>query len=222
MAQAVLQFYFDYISPNAYLAWTQVPRLIAVHDVKVEPVPVLFAGLLDACGQRGPAEIPSKMRWMVRNILRKANRLQVPLNPPFSHPFNPLTALRVSSLPELGDERTALITAIFEAAWTRSRDVSDPATLVEVVNEVGLAGESLVQRANAPKIKALLRENTATAVRAGLFGVPALRVGEELFWGLDDFPWFEAFLRGEDSLCREALESWSAVRLSASRRSPGK
>ena len=54
-----MRFYFDYISSNAYLAWTQLPALTAKYDVDVEPVPVLFAGLLGAHGQLGPAEIPA-------------------------------------------------------------------------------------------------------------------------------------------------------------------
>lgn len=58
MQRISLRFYFDYVSPNAYLAWTQLPRLIATHDVEIEPIPVLFAALLDTCGQKGPAEIP--------------------------------------------------------------------------------------------------------------------------------------------------------------------
>ena len=52
-----LRFYFDYLSSNAYLAWTQLPKLASRFGVAVEPIPVLFAGLLEAHGQLGPAEV---------------------------------------------------------------------------------------------------------------------------------------------------------------------
>ena len=82
MSGAVIRFYFDYISPNAYLAWTQLPALAARNGCVIEPVPVLFAGLLEAHRQLGPAEVLPKMRWMWKNVLRKAAVLSVPLNAP--------------------------------------------------------------------------------------------------------------------------------------------
>lgn len=215
--EAIMQFYFDYVSPNAYLAWTQIPRLLAGHDLRVEPVPVLFSALLDAHRNRGPAEVPAKMQWMVRNIHRKAKQLDVPLNAPVSHPFNPLLALRVSSLPNLGDRKSALVTAIFEAAWVRHLDVSEPSALVEILDGVGLDGDSLIEQAQSSEIKALLRERTAAAADTGIFGVPTMLVGEHLFWGLDDFVYLDAFLNDQDLLCATAVEAWSAVRPSARR-----
>ena len=98
MPTRTLRFYFDYISSNAYIAWTQLPALAKRYDLAVEPVPVLFAGLLEAYGQLGPAEVPVKAAWMAKNNLRKAVRLGIPLRPPVHHPFNPLLALRISSL----------------------------------------------------------------------------------------------------------------------------
>jgi 2-hydroxychromene-2-carboxylate isomerase len=59
-----IRFCFDYISTNAYIAWVELPKLAAKYHAVVEPEPVLFAGLLEAHGQLGPAEIPAKARWM--------------------------------------------------------------------------------------------------------------------------------------------------------------
>ena len=61
-----IQFYFDYESPNAYLAWTQLPQLADRHGFVVEPVPILYAALLDANGQLGPGEQPTKGRLGLR------------------------------------------------------------------------------------------------------------------------------------------------------------
>ncbi len=106
-----LRFYVDYISSNAYLAWLALPRLVAKYDIEIEPVPVLFAGLLEAHGQLGPAEVPAKILWMWKNNLRKAAQLGAPLNRPAYHPFNPLLALRASSLPMNDDDAPLEIAA---------------------------------------------------------------------------------------------------------------
>src|SRR5438445_643632 len=99
MTSSTIRFYFDYESPNAYLAWTQLPQLADRYGVAIDPLPVLYAGLLEAHGQLGPGEIAAKGRWMSKNIARKATLLGVPLKPPAFMPFNPLLALRMSLLP---------------------------------------------------------------------------------------------------------------------------
>jgi 2-hydroxychromene-2-carboxylate isomerase len=103
----MVRFYFDFISPYAYLASTQLDGIAARTQVTIERVPVLFAALLDAHGQKGPAEIPAKRRYTWKDVSRKCHAAGVPIAPPPSHPFNPLLGLRVASLPELdeGDAR---------------------------------------------------------------------------------------------------------------------
>jgi 2-hydroxychromene-2-carboxylate isomerase len=206
-----LRLYFDYVSPNAYLAWTQLPALAAPHGVAIEPVPVLFAGLLEAHGQIGPAEVPAKIRWMWRNTLRKAARLGVTMRPPAFHPFNPLLALRVSSLPLDGAARSALVGALFQAVWARGLHVSEAAVVAAVADEIGLDGARLVADAEAPPCKERLRARTDEAIARGVFGVPTMEVGTELFWGFDDFTHLERFLAGKDPLEATALLRWSAA-----------
>ena len=75
-----IKFYFDYISPNAYIAWTQIQKTAEKYGQSVEPIPVLYAGLLNTHNQAGPAEFPSKAKWMLGNTLRKAALLKISLN----------------------------------------------------------------------------------------------------------------------------------------------
>jgi 2-hydroxychromene-2-carboxylate isomerase len=205
----VLRFYLDYLSSNAWLAWTQLPGLAAKHGVAIEPVPVLFAGLLEAHGQLGPAEIPAKIRWMVRNNLRKAALLGVPLRPPVHHPFNPLLALRVSSLPLEASRRSALVEGLFRAVWVEGLHVSEPAVVARVADAAGLDGGALVAEAQTPEAKARLRRQTDDAIAKGVFGVPTVEVRGELFWGYDDFPWLELVLAGRDPLDPETAAGWT-------------
>lgn len=216
---STIRFYFDYVSPNAYLAWTQLPGVADRHGFAIEPVPVLFAGLLEAYGQLGPAEVPAKLRWMFKNNLRKATLLGVAINPPAFHPFNPLLALRVSSLPLESPERWSLIGSLFRAVWVRGLHVSDAAVVAELADQIGLEGAALVSEAQHSTCKARLREQTDDAIARGVFGVPTMGVGNELFWGYDDFPHLELFLAGKDPLDATEWQKWSAIpRPSAVRR----
>lgn len=199
-AAPTIRFLFDYISTNAYLAWLVLPDLARRHGATVEPVPVLFAGLLGATGMFGPAEVPQKARWMWRNNLRKAARLGVPLTRPAFHPFNPLLALRASGLPMDDTARTRLITGLFDAVWVHEQHVSEPAVVAAVADAAGLDGRRIVAQANEPEAKARLRRQTDEAIAIGVFGVPSMVVGQEVFWGYDDFPYLEDYVAGRDPL----------------------
>jgi 2-hydroxychromene-2-carboxylate isomerase len=209
-----LRFYFDYLSTNAYLAWLQMPTLARRYGVVVEPVPVLFAGLLKAHGTSGPGEVPAKALWMFKNTLRKAALLGVPLNTPAFHPFNPLLSLRVTSLARDADECEALITRLFEAVWVRGEHISEPAVVEQAAREVGLDGAALVAAAAGANAKAQLREQTDDAIARGVFGVPTMEMNGEIFWGYDDLPYLELFLAGEDPLART---SWGKSDVAAPR-----
>jgi len=214
-----LRFYFDYLSSNAYLAWKQLPGLASRYGVAIEPIPVLFAGLLEAHGQLGPAEVRPKALWMAKNNLRKAVLLGLPLNRPKHHPWNPLLSLRISGLPIPLESRRALIDALFDAVWVNGRHVSEPSQVAEVATEVGLDGPALVTAAQQPEAKAQLRAQTDAAIAAGVFGVPSMLVENELFWGYDDWPYLELFLAGKDPIGPHEMAKWtSAVRPSAVRR----
>lgn len=209
MPSGTIRFYFDYISSNAYLAWTQLPKLAERYGATIEPIPVLFAGLLEAHGQLGPAEIPAKSLWMAKNNARKATVLGVPLTPPAFHPFNPLLALRASSLPLEPAAHNALIGALFEAVWVRALHVSEPAVIERIGDEVGVGGAALVAQAQQPEAKASLRRQTDDAIARGVFGVPSMLVGDELFWGYDDFPYVELALAGRDPLDAAQWQQWA-------------
>ena len=204
-----IRFYLDTISSNAYLAWEALLPLARRFGRRVEPVPVLFAGLLNAHGQLGPAEIRAKAIWMARNNLRKAALLGIPLRPPPAHPFNPLLSLRVTLLPMTDEQRERLVTGLLRAEWAESRDVSDPRVVREVANAAGLDGERAVSEASQPQVKQALHDATDAAIASGVFGVPMLLVNGELFWGYDDLPWVECVLAGKDPMDPAMVAEWS-------------
>ncbi len=214
-----IRFFFDYISPYAYLAWTQLPRLVRTFGVTIEPVPVLFAGLLEAHGNVGPAEIPAKRAWMIENVLQTATLLEVPIRPPAFHPFNPLLALRITVSSRSDSEQAQIIDACFRGAWQESIHISEPDVLQSLLDESGIDAASVVQRGMSTSAKDLLRQNTNDAIAAGVFGVPSFIFNGQLFWGISDLAIIEARLGGKETLDREVSKSWKkSVRTSAERK----
>ena len=163
-------------------------------------IATLFAGYLEAYGQLGPAEIPAKSLWMWKNNLRKAALLGEPLRSPAFHPFNPLLALRTSSVEMSNDDRVALIDALFKAVWVDGLHVTEPEVVSQVASGAGLDGTNLVTAAQQSDAKKRLRAQGEAAIGAGVFGVPSMMVGTELFWGYDDLPYLELLLAGKDPL----------------------
>jgi 2-hydroxychromene-2-carboxylate isomerase len=214
-----VRFCFDFISPYAYIAWTQIHAVVERSGRTLDPIPVLFAALLNAHGTVGPAEVPAKRVYAFKDAYRKAHHFGLPqLTPPPTHPFNPLLALRVASQAIAPDERRRLIDALFSATWAGGGGVDSPDRVAAIADSIGLDGPSLVRRAHDAESKQRLREQTESAIAAGVFGVPTALVDGEIFWGVDSLPWIETRLEGRDPLDPNALAQWAGVKPSASRR----
>jgi 2-hydroxychromene-2-carboxylate isomerase len=198
--QRQIDFYFDYISHNAYLAWHRLPRMAADAGYTVRCVPVVFAGFLKAYGQLGPAEVAPKLAWMNRNNLRKAALLGIPFNAPKQHPFHPLFTLRATAQPMSEHDRARVTGALLQAVWVDAVDPNDRAAIAAVLDAAGLDGAALVAGADSDAAKAQLRANGEQALARGAFGVPTMIVGGEVFWGYDDLSSLELVLNGRDPL----------------------
>src|SRR5215831_11998156 len=184
VAMAAIRMYFDYISPYSYLAWKRIHEIAARHGREVDPVPVLLGGILDAIGTRGPAEIPAKRAYLAKDLTRLASAHGVPLVPPPAHPFNPLLALRVTSVPMEPATRLALVHAIFDRIWAQGESIVERDAVAALCRSVGLA-DDILARAETVENKDRLRRNTEEALAAGAFGVPTLFVDGEMFFGQD-------------------------------------
>lgn len=175
---APLDWYFDFISPFAYLQWRRLRRDHA--DVALNPKPLLFAALLNHHGQLGPAEIPQKRRHTYRIALWQARELGIPLVFPPAHPFNPLPALRLCLA---APDRNAAIDALFAHLWERGLQGDSVETLAAVARALGI--DDTATAIARDEVKRELQANGEEAIRLGVFGVPTLKVRGELFWGND-------------------------------------
>lgn len=209
-AKTPVTLYFDPVSPYVWLACDAIAQVEAA-GAEVSLQPVLFAGLLHAHGQKGPAEIAAKRDYTFRDVMRQAARQGRRFRGPPGHPFNPLLALRMctaiaTTMPQTALRRFAL--ALIAACWERGADISDRATLVGIADACALDGLALAEAAADPAIKERLAAATAQAIADGVFGVPTFRAGDELFWGADRIDTLRWHLQGhriDDTLLQEFL-----------------
>lgn len=202
-------WYFDFVSPFAYISLHRLKELPA--DVAIEYRPVLFAGLLNHWGQKGPAELPTKRRYTYRWSHWWANNLGIPLRFPAAHPFNPLHHLRLAIACGLKPEA---VRKIFDSIWTTGEDASDQGRFAALCDELGVTADALA----APEVKDALKNNTAAAAQAGVFGVPTIEVDGELFWGADSMEFLRAFLANPAAVHNPEMRRLDALPVSAARK----
>lgn len=189
--------YLDFISPYAYLAFEQLPRTLEGLGYEVVYRPILFAALLKAHGQLGPAEIPPKRDWTYRQVLWQAETLGIPMQLPAAHPFNPLALLRLAwACVRQGTPNRYVCETLLRHVWRAGgAPADDPARLAEVTARLAPALDPA-----SDEVKQALKGATDAALAAGVFGVPTFAVDGRLFWGLDALPMLRARLEGDTRL----------------------
>ena len=202
-------WYFDFISPYAYIGLIRLGRLSQQLQIRYRPV--LFAGLLNHWEHKGPAEIPAKRVWTYRWCAWWAAQQGIAFRCPAVHPFNPLPYLRLA----IAAGNTPLaIRRIFEAVWTTGADPADERAFAELARSLDVDPVRLGDQA----IKDALRIETEQAVARGIFGVPTLIVDDELFWGADAMDFLEAYLADPGIVATEEMKRVINLPVGASRK----
>lgn len=182
-----VEFYFDVGSPAAYIAWTQLPRIAREAGATIAYRPFLLGGVFHATGNRSPTEVPSKGRYLLDDLDRFARRYAAPFrhNPHF--PINTLALMRIATGLQMREPARMLpyTDAVYRAIWVEARDMNDPATVGEVLQQAGFDAQQMLALAGDPEVKERLKAVTQDAVARGVFGAPTFFVGDQMFWGQD-------------------------------------
>jgi len=192
-----VDFYYDYGSPTAYLAWTQLPRICAAHGAQLVYKPFLLGGVFKATGNQSPVIIPAKAKWMFADLQRWSRHWGVPLtiNPHF--PFNTLELMRAAAGMQLRQPGRLddFNRAIYTAIWVDAQNFKQPEVVAAALAKAGFDPAQIAALSADEEVKAALRANTEEAVARGVFGAPTMFVGGELFWGQDRLFMLEEALR---------------------------
>ena len=189
-----LDFWFDPVSPFAYLAFERLPQVLEGVSFDVSYRPILFAGLLKHWGQKGPAEIEPKRAWTFRHVHWIAAQHGIEMATPAQHPFNPLAHLRLllACAPAGGTPNRQACEAVLRHLWQGGLDADDAARIAALTRALAprIAPDD-------PSIKQALKDGTDAALTRGVFGVPTIGVDGRLFWGVDALAMLAACLRGD-------------------------
>lgn len=186
-----ITFYLDFISPYAYLAFERLPEVMEGLNYSVSYKPVLIGALLKHHGQLGPAQVPPKREWTYRHALWLAHVNGIDMAMPAAHPYNPLPHLRLALGTTADGEISRYVAeTIFRHVWRGGADASDPARLADLTSV-------LQPQRDAAEVRQQLKTNTDEAIAQGVFGVPALVVDQQMFWGFEGLAPLRAALDGD-------------------------
>jgi 2-hydroxychromene-2-carboxylate isomerase len=189
-----IEFWFDPISPYAYLAFEQLPEAFVGLSYSVAYRPIVFGALLKAFDHKGPAEIEPKRAWTFRQVHWLAHRAGIAIDTPARHPFNPIALSRLAwaAAPEGATPSRYVCETILRHVWRGGGDAEDP-------ERVGALARQLAPRLDpaSDEVKQRLRDETDAALARGAFGVPTLAIDDKLFWGFDALDMAAAYLRDD-------------------------
>jgi 2-hydroxychromene-2-carboxylate isomerase len=195
----VIELIFDFGSPNAYLAYRALPPILARTGARLVITPCLLGGVFKLTGNQAPmlafGGIKGKMEYEMLEMRRFIARERIAsftMNPHF--PINTLLVMR--GLVAAGTDDPAYLEAVLRGMWEDGLNMSDAAVVQEVLVRAGLDASAILAAAQSDAVKQKLAANTSQAVERGVFGIPTMFVGEEMFFGKDRLDRVEAYLAG--------------------------
>ena len=209
-----VDWYFDFISPFAYLQFSQFKRF--ENDLSITIHPVVFGALLKHWGQLGPAEIVPKRIFTYRFFKWKADRLGIEYTMPPSHPFNPLPAL-LSCI--AGNSTYEVTKEIFDIIYKQGEQPDQKEgreKLETLLNKYPSEYSELDESA----LKKILRTNTSRAIENGVFGVPTFVVDQQIFWGGDSSDMMLDFIKSPELFSSEEMKRVSSMPMGLIRKRP--
>jgi 2-hydroxychromene-2-carboxylate isomerase len=182
-----VEFWFEYGSTYTYLTVARIGAAAARAGVDVVWKPFLLAPLFAKAGQpEGPfLPYPAKIKYMWRDLERRAQEHGLPYRRPSVYPPNTLLAARVGLVAATEGWCADFTRAVFNRHWVKDLAIGTPENLRSSIEEVGRDPDQVIGQAELPANKLTLRAQTEEAERRGIFGSPSFFVGEELFWGDD-------------------------------------
>ena len=183
-----IRFYFDFGSPNAYLAHHAMKELVARTGVDVEYMPVLLGGIFKATNNQPPmvalSGVKGKLEYERLEFARFVKKHKIEKFKFNSHfPVNTLLLMRAAMVAQRDGYLDAYIEAGLKGMWEDDQNMSDPDVFSQVMTNAGFDGPALLSATQDDAVKAALVAATSAAVARGVFGIPTFFVGDEMFFG---------------------------------------
>jgi 2-hydroxychromene-2-carboxylate isomerase len=190
-----IEFYFDFGSPTAYLAYYRLKQLADQYQAEIDFKPILLGGIFKASGNQSPVTVAAKGHYMMAHDLpRFAKRYGLELNSNPFFPINTLPLMRGAIAAQALDCFEVYADAVYQAIWQHAKNMGDLEVIVTVLDEARLPTQELLAKSQEPEIKKALIDATEAAVARGLFGAPTLFIDGEMYFGQDRLDFVEEVL----------------------------
>ena len=178
-----VDFYFDIISPYAYLAYKQI-TLIDKKKIQFNYKPILLGGLHKLAGITAPAFNEFKMKNMKNDCNLIASKKNIKFNWNDKFPINSLKIMR-GYLAVKKEIKDIYLETFFNAYWKNNIDLENIDNIKNLLNIIDIDSNKFFEDLEQPEIKEKLKEVTNLAFQKEVFGAPTFIVNNKLFWGQD-------------------------------------
>lgn len=196
-----IDFYFDFSSPYAYFASTQIEALAAEFNRTVRWRPILLGPMFKASGSAPLTEIPLKSNYARHDFERTAQLFNISYQQPQPFPIGTIGAARaVLFLQQQGNElATPFAQRLFQAYFAEGQNIGELDTVLALAGQMGIDASRLAAGIAQEDIKALLKNEVSSAMERGVFGSPFMIIDGEPFWGFDRFDHIKMWLKRQAS-----------------------
>ncbi|NYT62149.1 2-hydroxychromene-2-carboxylate isomerase [Alcaligenaceae bacterium] len=196
-----IDFYFDFSSPYAYFASTQIEALATECNRTVHWRPILLGPIFKVSGSGPLTNLPMKGNYARRDFARTAQLFGIPYNQPQPFPIHTINAARATLfLQQQGDDKaTPFIQRLFKAYFAEGKNISELDTVLELAGQMGIDPDKLAAGIAQENIKELLKTEVNNAIDRGVFGTPFMIIDDEPFWGFDRFDHIRKWLKRQAS-----------------------
>ena len=180
-----IEFYFDFSSPYAYIAYKEINKLEKKHSFKIKYMPIFLGGLHNSAGITPAAFIDLKSKYMVEDtkLVSAKKNIKFIFNSYF--PIKTVDFMRGVLIAEKDNFEKIYIEKIFNAIWKDGLNMNDPVVINKVLKNIDLNPETFLAKATDKKIKDKLRKYTDDALKKGIFGAPTYYINKKIFFGQD-------------------------------------
>jgi 2-hydroxychromene-2-carboxylate isomerase len=195
--ERVIDFYFDFISPFSYLAHQRLPLLASRYGYTLDYHVADLATLKRLAGNTAPrmVDMPLKLNYSRLDQKRWADRYGVPITPPAASHDSSWFNRGTFYAAEKNQMRDYVV-----AVWTRmrrdGRDLAEESSWREVAGDMGWNADQFVAAIRSPESLKQYQDASQAAHDRGVFGVPTMLIGKEMWWGNDRLDFLEEYLAG--------------------------
>jgi len=193
-----IDFYFDFLSPYAYLSSFRLPALAAKYGYGINFRPIDLKSAKLAAGNTAPptAAMPVKLNYAIADLTRWAKRYGAPLAwakaPPVTERVNKGTYFAIAN-----GQAQQYVDAVWAATFGSGGEFNSDDVLTAVAEKMGWSADEFFAYVASDEAAALYDEGNKVAQARGVFGVPTMMVGDEMWWGNDRLDFLEEFLAAQ-------------------------